>query len=215
MDGFEPADSVVVIAATNRADILDKALVRAGRFDRRIRIDPLTAEQRVSVLKIHSRNKVIAGTVSFDDIAAQTDGFTGADLETLVNLAALLSVRRTGASGSKAEILPEDFRLALQKRTQQQSFDALDAVLFEATTQLAEPTGRAVVRATLLNDTQVEGDVVWVDPNFVKLRQQPDLSTCILPKTQIVKLEALSGTTTVSADELQVDRSLGDSPNFA
>jgi cell division protease FtsH len=145
MDGFEPTDSVVVIAATNRADILDKALVRAGRFDRRIRISPLDADQRATVLKIHTRNKPLADNVSLDKVASWTEGFNGADLETLTNLAALLCVRRTADGGSRAEIIVEDFQLALQKRKdQQQSYDALDAVLFEATTQLAEPTARAV-----------------------------------------------------------------------
>lgn len=216
MDGFEPTDSVVVIAATNRADILDKALVRAGRFDRRIRISPLDAGQRVTVLKIHTRNKLLADNVSLEEVASWTEGFNGADLETLTNLAALLSVRRTSDGGSPAGIITEDFRLALQKRKdQQQSFDALDAVLFEATTQLAEPTARAVVRIILVNGAEVEGDVLWIDPGFVKVRRLSDGSTCIIPKAQITQMEARDGTATVSAADVQVDRSSGSGPNFA
>jgi len=216
MDGFEPTDSVVVIAATNRADILDKALVRAGRFDRRIRISPLDADQRATVLKIHTRNKPLADDVSLDEVASWTEGLNGADLETLTNLAALLSVRRTADGGSKAGIITEDFQLALQKRKDQQhSYDALDAVLFEATTQLAEPTARAVVRIILVNGTEVEGDVLWIDPGFVKIRRLSDSSTCIIPKAQITQMEAREGTATVSAADVQVDRSSGSGPNFA
>jgi ATP-dependent Zn protease len=216
MDGFEPTDSVVVIAATNRVDILDKALVRAGRFDRRIRISPLDADQRAAVLKIHTRNKPLAENVSLEDVASWTDGLNGADLETLTNLAALLCVRRTVDGNGIAKIIPEDFRLALQKRKdQQQSYDALDAVLFEATTQLAEPTARAVVRIILVNGTEVEGDVLWIDPGFVKIRRLSDGTTCILPKAQIAQMEAREGTATVSAADIQPDRSSGSGPNFA
>lgn len=216
MDGFEPAESVVVIAATNRADILDKALVRAGRFDRRIGIEPLGIEERVNVLKIHTRDKPVVEGISFEEIAALTDGFTGADLEALSNRAALLSVRRTGDNGTPAQISFEDFQLALQGRQEQErTFDALDAVLLEATTQMAEPTSTAVVRITLMNDQSVEGEVLWIDPNFVKVRRTTDGSTTIVPKTQICQMEALEGTSTVSSDNLQVDRSLGSGPSFA
>lgn len=216
MDGFEPTDRIVVIAATNRADILDKALVRAGRFDRRIRINPLDAAQRAAVLRIHTRNKPLAESVSLEDVANWTEGLNGADLETLTNLAALLAVRRTAEGSSRVEIITEDFRLALQQRKdQQQSYDALDAVLFEATTQLAEPTARAVVRIILVNGTEVEGDVLWIDPGFAKIRRLSDGSTCIIPKAQITQLEAREGTATVSAADIQVDRSSGSGPNFA
>lgn len=216
MDGFEPTDRVVVIAATNRADILDKALVRAGRFDRRIKITPLDADQRAAVLKIHTRNKPLADSVSLTDVANWTDGLNGADLETLTNLAALLSVRRTTDGSKKAEIITEDFQLALKKRRdQQQSYDALDAVLFEATTQLAEPTARAVVKIILVNNIEVEGDVLWIDPGFVKIRRLSDGSTCIIPKAQITQMEAREGTASVCAADVQVDRSSGSGPNFA
>jgi len=216
MDGFEPAESVVVIAATNRADILDKALVRAGRFDRRISIEPLGAEERAKVLAIHTRDKPIDEETSFEDIAALTDGLTGADLEALSNRAALLAVRRTGENGTPAKISMEDFQQALLGRQEQErTFDALDAVLLEATTQMAEPTSRAVVRITLMNDQSIEGEVQWIDPNFVKVRRTSDKSTTIVPKTQICQMEALEGTATVSTDDMQVDRSLGNGPSFA
>lgn len=223
MDGFQPTDRVVVIAATNRADILDKALVRAGRFDRRIRIDALDALQRSEVLRIHTRSKTLSADVSLEDIANATEGLNGADLETLTNQAALLSVRRSEASGAGPGICASDFHLALQRREDQsRGFDALDAVLFEATTQLAEPTARAVAKITLVNGTVLEGDVVWVDPNFVKISrgdtsngENREQRTCIIPKGQILTLEAAAGTASISVDDLQVDRGLGTSPNFA
>jgi ATP-dependent Zn protease len=223
MDGFQPTDRVVVIAATNRADILDKALVRAGRFDRRIRIDALDAPQRAEVLRIHTRSKKLSADVSLEEVANATEGLNGADLETLTNQAALLSVRRSASSGAGPGICAADFHLALQRREDQsRGFDALDAVLFEATTQLAEPTARAVAKITLVNGTVLEGDVVWVDPNFVKIRRSDtsngangDQGTCIIPKGQILSLEAAAGTASISVDDLQVDRGLGTSPNFA
>lgn len=215
MDGFEPAESVVVIAATNRADILDKALVRAGRFDRRIKIDPLEKEQRLDVLKIHTREKRLADSVSLEEVSDWTDGFTGADLETLTNRAALLAVRRASDNGAGTTIEGEDFRLALKmRRDEERSFDALDAVLLEATTQLAEPVARAMVRITLLNNSSIEGEVLWIDPNFVKVRRGDSEGTSIIPKTQICQMEALEGTAQIAADEMKVDRSLSDRPTF-
>jgi cell division protease FtsH len=94
MDGFEPKISVIVIAATNRPDILDPALLRPGRFDRHIVIDKPDIKGREEILKIHSRDKKLDSNVDLSITARRTPGFTGADLANLVNEAALLAARR-------------------------------------------------------------------------------------------------------------------------
>lgn len=93
LDGFEPSENVIVIAATNRPDILDKALLRPGRFDRQITIDLPSQESRVDILKIHARNKPLHKNIDLETIARATPGFSGADLENLLNEAALYTGR--------------------------------------------------------------------------------------------------------------------------
>jgi cell division protease FtsH len=94
MDGFEPNEGVIVMAATNRPDILDPALLRPGRFDRRISADLPTMQDRLEILKIHGRNKPMADDIDMEEVARGTPGFSGADLENLLNEAALLAARR-------------------------------------------------------------------------------------------------------------------------
>ena len=93
MDGFETNTSVIVMAATNRADILDPALLRPGRFDRQVYVNRPDVRGREAILKVHSRGKPLAGDVDFKALARITAGFTGADLENLLNEAAILAVR--------------------------------------------------------------------------------------------------------------------------
>lgn len=93
LDGFEPNEGVVVMAATNRPDILDKALLRPGRFDRQITVNLPTQKHREEILKIHGKNKKLADDVDLEEIARSTPGFSGADLRNLLNEAALLAAR--------------------------------------------------------------------------------------------------------------------------
>ena len=93
MDGFEMKDNIILIAATNRPDILDPALLRPGRFDRQIVVDRPDRNGREAILQVHTRGKPIAKSIDLDTLAAQTPGFTGADLANLVNEAALLAAR--------------------------------------------------------------------------------------------------------------------------
>jgi len=93
MDGFETKDNIILIAATNRPDILDPALLRPGRFDRQIVVDRPDRKGRVKILEVHTRGKPLAREIDIDALAGQTPGFTGADLSNLVNEAALLSAR--------------------------------------------------------------------------------------------------------------------------
>ena len=93
MDGFEANDGIIVMAATNRSDILDPALLRPGRFDRQIFVNVPDVKGREAILKVHARNKPLAPDVSFKTVARMTSGFSGADLENLLNEAAILAAR--------------------------------------------------------------------------------------------------------------------------
>jgi cell division protease FtsH len=110
MDGFESTQAVVVLAATNRPDVLDPALLRPGRFDREITIDLPERRGREAILKIHTRNVPLATDVNVADLAQVTVGFSGADLENLVNEAALSAARR-----GSAQVTRPDFENALDK----------------------------------------------------------------------------------------------------
>lgn len=94
MDGFDNETNVIVMAATNRADILDPALLRPGRFDRKVFVDLPDVKGRELILKVHARGKPISSEVSFEDMARLTAGFSGADLENLINEAAIFAARR-------------------------------------------------------------------------------------------------------------------------
>ena len=93
MDGFETNDGIIVMAATNRADILDPALLRPGRFDRQIFVNVPDVRGREAILKVHARNKPLSPDVNFKTVARMTSGFSGADLENLLNEAAILAAR--------------------------------------------------------------------------------------------------------------------------
>ncbi len=112
MDGFDPNDSVIIIAATNRPDVLDPALLRPGRFDRQVIVDLPDIKGRAEILKVHTRKLPLAKEVTFSIIARGTPGFSGADLANLVNEAALLAARK-----NKKIIEMEDFEEAKDKVT--------------------------------------------------------------------------------------------------
>ena len=104
MDGFEGNTGIIIIAATNRADVLDSALMRPGRFDRQVMVDNPDIKGRLEILEVHSRNKKIAPEVSLDAIARRTPGFSGADLANLLNEAAILTARRRKEAVTMSEI---------------------------------------------------------------------------------------------------------------
>lgn len=103
MDGFDPKQGVVLLAATNRPEILDQALLRAGRFDRHVLVDRPDKLGRVQILQVHFQNKIIDPSVSIEQIAAMTPGFTGADLANLVNEAVIIATRRNAESVTEAD----------------------------------------------------------------------------------------------------------------
>jgi cell division protease FtsH len=110
MDGFESNDGVILIAATNRPDVLDPALLRPGRFDRRIVVPRPDVKGRLGILKVHTKKTPLGANVDLDVIARGTPGFSGADLENLVNEAALLAAR-----ADKSQLEPYDFEMAKDK----------------------------------------------------------------------------------------------------
>ena len=134
MDGFDPNENVLVIAATNRPDLLDVALIRPGRFDRRIVLDLPDIEGRKEILKIHARGKPFDKTVNWDKVAKRTVGFSGADLENMLNEAAILA-----AGEGKTEIDMNDLeeaatkvKLGPEKKRLQSDFDKKITAYHEA-----------------------------------------------------------------------------------
>jgi cell division protease FtsH len=110
MDGFESNEGVIIIAATNRPDVLDPAMLRPGRFDRHVTVNPPDLRGREAILRVHVRRVLLNSDVNLSVIARGTPGFSGADLENLVNEAALLAARRDGES-----VAMQDFELAKEK----------------------------------------------------------------------------------------------------
>ncbi|MBU1255856.1 ATP-dependent zinc metalloprotease FtsH [Patescibacteria group bacterium] len=110
MDGFDPNTGIILLAATNRPDVLDPALLRPGRFDRKVTLDLPDLKDRKEVLKIHSRNKPLDSNVNLKEIAERTPGFSGADLANLVNEAAILTARR-----NKQKVGQDELRECIEK----------------------------------------------------------------------------------------------------
>ncbi len=98
MDGFEGNAGVIVLAATNRADVLDTALLRPGRFDRRVNVDLPDFNGRTAILKVHARGKPIESDVDLEAVARRTPGFSGASLQNLLNEAAIFAARKSKAT---------------------------------------------------------------------------------------------------------------------
>ncbi|ELR99592.1 ATP-dependent zinc metalloprotease FtsH2 [Gloeocapsa sp. PCC 73106] len=104
MDGFEGNNGIIIIAATNRPDVLDTALLRPGRFDRQVTVDAPDIKGRIKILEVHARNKKLAPEISIEAIARRTPGFTGADLANLLNEAAILTARRRKEAMTMLEV---------------------------------------------------------------------------------------------------------------
>lgn len=126
MDGFDSETNIVIIAATNRPDILDPALLRPGRFDRKVIVDRPDRRGRFEILKVHARGKPIAPDVDLDQIASQTPGMVGADLENLINEAAILSARRNKRSISMDELVESIERVMAGPARRSRVLDDID-----------------------------------------------------------------------------------------
>merc|ERR1719215_2226610 len=149
MDGFDSNKGVVVLAATNRADILDNALVRPGRFDRRIQVDPPDVEGRTAILKVHAKDKSLAPSVDLTAVARQTPGMSGADLANLLNEGAIIAAR-----SNKTEVDQDDISNALERILI--GLEKKDAVMSEKKRKLVayHEAGHAILGA-LMNDYDI------------------------------------------------------------
>jgi len=144
LDGFEPNENVIVMAATNRPDILDPALLRPGRFDRRITVDLPTTQSRLEILKIHAKNKPLADDIDMEQLAQSVPGFSGADLENMLNEAALLAARK-----NKDAIEQEDIEEARDKILMGLEREGMPLTVEECELTAYHEAGHAIVAAIL------------------------------------------------------------------
>ena len=149
LDGFDPTSGIVLLAATNRPEILDPALLRAGRFDRQIVVDRPDKIGRAQILRVHARKVQLDPAVKLDEVAALTPGFTGADLANLVNEAALTATRRRGKT-----VTQSDFTVALER---------LVAGL-EKRSRVLSPTERRIVAYHEMGHAIVAASLPGADP---------------------------------------------------
>ncbi len=151
MDGFDNETNVIVIAATNRPDILDPALLRPGRFDRKIFVDLPDVTGREAILKVHARGKPIASEVSFSDLGRLTAGFSGADLENLINEAAIFAARRNKRTIDLLEFQDAFDRVVMgpERKSRVMSKDDKETVAYHE-------AGHAIVSFNLLNTDPVQ-----------------------------------------------------------
>ncbi|HEY5260095.1 MAG TPA: ATP-dependent zinc metalloprotease FtsH, partial [Rhabdochlamydiaceae bacterium] len=162
MDGFDTSEGVILIAATNRPDVLDKALLRPGRFDRRIIIDLPDVKGRMEILKVHARKIKLDASVNLMNIAKNTPGSSGADLENILNEAALLAARRgrSAVTGQDAEEACDKVRYGKQRKS-------LEIDQNEKKTTAYHESGHAVVALTVKHSDSV--DKVTIIPRGMSL----------------------------------------------
>ena len=143
MDGFDPTTGIVVVAATNRPEMLDEALTRPGRFDRRIDVGAPSQADRLAILRLHARGKVLSDDVDLPRVARATTGFTGAELENLLNEAALIAVREERQEITDADLAAARDRLVLGRRD-----DSVVLTVEEQRRVAVHEAGHAIVAAT-------------------------------------------------------------------
>ena len=151
MDGFEANSGIVVIAATNRSDVLDPALMRPGRFDRQIYVYPPDVKGREAILKIHARNKPLDRTVNFTTLARLTTGFTGADIEMLLNEAAILAARDSRATISMIDLTEAINKVIIGPKKKSRIVTERDKKI-----TAYHESGHAIVGKILLKDENIQ-----------------------------------------------------------
>jgi cell division protease FtsH len=185
MDGFDTDTNIVIIAATNRPDILDPALLRPGRFDRKVIVDKPDRKGREEILKVHARGKPIGPDVNLEIIAAQTPGMVGADLENLINEAAILAARRNKRSISMDELVESIERVMAGPARRSRVLDVKDrrvvayneagrALVIEALTH----TDR-VAKLTIISRGQSLGYVMSLPEEEKRLRSRAEYEDAI------------------------------------
>ncbi len=178
LDGFEPNEHVVVMAATNRPDVLDPALLRPGRFDRRITVDLPTLKDRLEILKIHARDKPLSESVDLEEVARGTPGLSGADLENLLNEAAIFAARR-----NRDRIEPKDIDDALDKILMGLERENIAITREERKLVAYHEGGHAVVAAVLPNTDPIHKVTIVPRGQAMGVTQQvPEREKYIYPK---------------------------------
>merc|ERR1719440_2172027 len=171
MDGFDGKSGVIVLAATNRADILDPALLRPGRFDRRVPVDLPDRTGRGAILRVHARSKPLDDTVDLDMLAARTTGFSGASLANLLNEAAIVAARRSkdAISISEVEFALDRLTVGMEKRTGMSSGKRKELVAYHeaghALMGLLTPGYDAVGKVTIVPRTNGAGGFTLFVPD--------------------------------------------------
>lgn len=180
LDGFKGSDNVLTICATNRLDILDPALMRAGRFDLKLAVGLPDKEGREAILKLHSKNKKLAKGVNIPHIAKQTVGFSGAELEALLNESALIAAANDKKSIDTEDIENAFFKIIMQgnKKKNKEDDKQLELIAWHESghtliTKLLTKTG--VPTVTIIGSTSGAGGVTFMSPEEEKLSSKKDL----------------------------------------
>ena len=151
MDGFNDNSGIIVIAATNRDDVLDPALLRAGRFDRKITVSLPDKKGREEIFKVHSRNKKLDGDINFENIAKRTVGFSGADIENIMNEAAILAVR-----ANRESISVDDIDEAIDRRVAGPAKSSRSLTAHEKEMTAYHESGHAIIGLKYPNSNKVQ-----------------------------------------------------------
>ena len=181
LDGFKSGDNILTICATNRLDILDPALMRAGRFDLKLAVGLPDKEGREAILKVHSKNKKLAREVSIPNVAKQTVGFSGAELESLMNESALIAASSDKKSIDNEDIENAFFKIIMQgnkKKNKKEDDKQLELIAWHESghtlvTKLLTKTG--VPTVTIIGSTSGAGGVTFMSPEEEKLASKKDL----------------------------------------
>jgi SpoVK/Ycf46/Vps4 family AAA+-type ATPase len=193
MDGFERQGRFVVVGASNRADVLDAALLRPGRFDLRLRVSDLGEADRLEVLRVHARGRNLAPDSDLAVVAARTQGSTGAILEAIVNEAALQAMRRGRGGGSPAVTQADLLGVLARAASIERPFTVLDQLLVESAGQLAEPATACWVELELTGGVSMAGRVVWANPELLKI--STDTGARLVSRRELRELRAVEAPT--------------------
>ena len=200
LDGFGGRARVVVIAATNRADVLDPALLRPGRFDVILRVGDFTAGDRLAVLRVHTKSKPLAAGVDLERIAMLANDASGADLEQICNVAAMAAARR---GDERPQITQSDLETAVAKQAPKSTqLDKLDTFLVAASSGIAQPTTTLRVTIRLRSGESTQGIVVWADPFSLKLDSEGVI--VVLSRHEITSIAAHRAEAVGAQDLLRV-----------
>jgi cell division protease FtsH len=208
MDGFERSENVIVMAATNRPDILDPALLRPGRFDRRVTVDLPTLHERTQILKIHSSNKPMAEDVDLVKVARGTPGFSGADLANILNEAALMAARK-----NKDKVGNDDINEARDKVLMGLERENLTITEEEKSLLAYHEAGHAVVAAVLPNTDPVHKVTIVPRGRAMGVTQQlPERERYLYPREYMLdRLAVMMGGR--AAEELIFDTATSGAEN--